>query len=70
MAKAFSVEGKCSKCGGADFAAPAEAAPGSWIVCRRCGERFMTWGAYKTKAFKQAAAAAKSAFGKSGGKKM
>lgn len=64
MTKPFGIEGKCSRCGGTAFDVPANAGDGAWITCSKCGERYMSWGAYKAKATKAAAAAARNAFGK------
>jgi ribosomal protein S27E len=47
MPDRFAVEGKCKKCGSTDFIVPDNAADATWITCDGCGQRIMTWGAFK-----------------------
>jgi DNA-directed RNA polymerase subunit RPC12/RpoP len=48
MPDRFVIEGNCKRCGGADFTAPDNAIDDSWVTCDSCGQRIMTWKAFKT----------------------
>jgi DNA-directed RNA polymerase subunit RPC12/RpoP len=54
MPDRFAIEGKCKRCGSVDFIAPDNATDDSLITCDGCGQRIMTWKAFKTGALEVA----------------
>ncbi len=56
MPSRFAIEGNCKKCGSTAFTAPDNATNGAWITCDGCGQRFMTWKAFKAGAIEVASA--------------
>lgn len=56
MSDGFAIEGECKACGSAAFTAPDNAADDDWITCDGCGQRMITWGAYKANALELAKA--------------
>lgn len=54
MPDRFAIEGRCKRCGSADFVAPDNATDESWITCDDCGQVIMTWSAFKTGALEVA----------------
>jgi DNA-directed RNA polymerase subunit RPC12/RpoP len=56
MPDRFAIEGKCKRCGSANFVAPDNATDDVWITCDGCGQRIMTWLAFKTGALEVAQA--------------
>jgi hypothetical protein len=57
MPNRFAAEGKCKRCGSADFVAPDDATDESWVTCDGCGQIIMTWKEFKTGALEVASAA-------------
>jgi DNA-directed RNA polymerase subunit RPC12/RpoP len=47
MPDRFAIEGKCKRCGSTDFIVSDNATDDSWITCDGCGQRIMTWKAFK-----------------------
>jgi DNA-directed RNA polymerase subunit RPC12/RpoP len=67
MVNGLTIEGKCNTCGGTVFTIPDNPNNEASIACDECGQRFMTWGAYKAEALRLAADAARRSFSKAKG---
>ena len=59
MSDGFAIKGECKECGPTTFSLPDPPSDDAWIICDRCGQLMMTWGAYRASTARFAAVESK-----------